>query len=163
MVAIITGFIITIIAGLTLSFLATTLSSNQVIIAGVVTFIVISPLFGYGVYTYARSTEAEAYQTNEDMEKPRLLLDILREEGHGDVIDLAQRLETSPQAIHHYIEDLSQLNLFSGIADWDNGVIAMLEPTVIHAIQTCKTCQNPINIDKNKTVCPHCATEYYTL
>ncbi|MGB7341489.1 MAG: hypothetical protein WBC91_21510 [Phototrophicaceae bacterium] len=163
MVAIVAGFIITVIIGLILSLFATNLlSPTQVITIGVITFIVISPLFGYGVYTYARSTEAEAYQTNEDMEKPRLLLDILRDNGHGDVLELANQLETHPEVIRHYIDDLSQLGLFSGIADWENGMIAMIPTTVIQAIETCRTCQNPISIAGDLTICPHCATEYYT-
>ena len=162
MVAIVIGFIVVIIAGIALSFLATDmLSTTEVILVAVFVFVFVSPLFAYGVYTYARSTEVEVYATNEEMEKPRQLLDILREQGHGDIIALSTQLETSPPKIKAYIADLSQLELFSGIADWENGVIALLNPAVIETIDTCKTCQHPIKISGNVTICKYCNTEYY--
>lgn len=162
MIAIVMGFMIVIIASIILSFLAVdTLTTIQLIMVAVVVFLLVSPIFAYGVYTYARSTEEEAYATNEEMEKPRQLLDILREQEQGDVITFANQLEISPDAIKSYIQDLGQLALFSGIADWENGVIAMVEPMVIEAIDNCKTCENPIEIAGNITICKHCGTEYY--
>lgn len=164
MIAITIGFILIVIAGITLSFLVVDrLSGSQTLVVAVLIFLFVSPIFAYGVYTYARSTEEEAYATNEEMEKPRQLLDILREQEHGDVIELANQLETSPSELKAYIQDLSQLSLFSGIADWENDVIAMVEPMVIESIENCKTCQNPIEISGNITICQHCRTEYYKL
>jgi len=162
MIAIVFGFIIVVIAGIVLSFLATDiLSTSQVLITAAVVFLFVSPIFVYGVFTYARATEEEAYATNEEMEKSRQLLDILREEEHGEVHELAQQLGTTPAAIRAYIADLSQLDLFSGIADWENGVIAIVNPIVIEAIDTCKTCQNSIKITDKITICKHCGTEYH--
>ncbi len=164
MVAIAIGFAIVTIAGITLSFLAgEVLNTTQTIISASLIFVVLTPLFGYGILTYARSTENEAYATNEDMEKPRLLLDYLRSHGQADVTQLANELDTIPSQIKRYIDDLSQLSLFSGIADWDNGIIAMVEPSVMNTLDTCKNCKKPIKILDNKTICQHCATEYYKL
>lgn len=164
MIAIVIGFVIAIIAGISLSFFAVdVLTTSQTLIVGVLVFVFVSPLFVYGVYTYARSTEAEVYATNEEMEKPRLLLDILREQGQGHIAELATQLETTPESIKSYIKDLSDLTLFSGIVDETNGVIAVVNPMVIEAIDTCKTCQNPIEITGNLTVCRHCGTEYYKI
>jgi len=164
MIVIVVGFVIAIIAGISLSFLAVeVLSTSQVLIAGVIVFVIVSPLFAYGVYTYARSTEADAYATNEEMEKPRQLLDILREKGQGEINELANQLETTPENIKSYIKDLSDLALISGIVDNTNGVIAVVNPMVIEAIETCKTCGDPLEITGNLTVCEHCGTEYYKI
>ncbi|MEM9950685.1 MAG: hypothetical protein AAF846_03720 [Chloroflexota bacterium] len=161
-VAIIIGFAITTIVGIVLSFFAVErLPSSQVLLIAIITFIITVPIFGYGIYTYARSTEADVYATNTDMEKPRLLLDILREQGQGDVRLLAEQLNTSPNDIRDYIDDLSRLQLFSGIADWETGLIALADSSVIQAIDTCRNCQNPIQISNNVTVCPNCGTHYY--
>ncbi len=162
MIAIVLGFVVVVIAGIALSFLANdVLSPTQILITAVVVFLFVSPFFAYGVFTYARSTEEEAFATNEEMEKPRQLLDILREDGHGELGDLAERLDTTPAAIRAYITDLSQLDLFSGIADWENEVLALVNPMVIEAIDSCKTCQNPIEVTDKVTICKHCGTEYY--
>ena len=162
MIAIVSGFIIVVIAGIALSFLAgDILSTTQIIITAVIVFLVVSPIFAYGIFIYARSTEEESYATNEEMEKPRQLLDILREQEYGEVPVLAQKLGTTPANIRSYITDLSQLELFSGVADWENGVIAIVNPLVIEAMENCKTCQNPIDITDKVTICKHCGTEYY--
>ena len=164
MLAISLGFIIVTLAGIALSFLADSVFTTvQTIITAFIIFLTLSPLFGYGILTYARSTENEVYTTNDDMEKPRLLLDYLRSHGNADVTQLAQELDTIPSQIRLYIDDLSQLSLFSGIADWDNGIIAMVEPSVMNTLDTCKNCKKPIKILDNKTICQHCATEYYKL
>ncbi|GAB5492111.1 MAG: hypothetical protein Phog2KO_23260 [Phototrophicaceae bacterium] len=164
MILITLGFVIIVIAGITLSFLAgSVLNSAQTLLAGIIIFIVLAPIFGYGILTYARATEAETYVMNTDMEKPRLLMDYLREHGQADISLLADELQTTPKEIQSYIQDLSDLSLFSGIADWDNGVIAMLQPSVIEALDKCKNCKNPIKILNNATTCQHCGTEYYKL
>ena len=158
------GFVTIAIAGITLSFLAgDILTTTQTITAGIIIFIVLAPIFGYGILTYARATEAESYITNTDMEKPRLLMDYLRKHGQADINLLADELQTTPKEIQSYIQDLSDLSLFSGIADWDNGIIAMLQPSVIEALDKCKNCKNPIKILNNATTCQHCGTEYYKL
>lgn len=164
MIAIGFGFVIVTLAGITLSFLAgNVLTTTQTIISAILIFLALTPIFGYGILTYARSTEDEAYATNDDMEKPRLLLDYLRLHGQADITQLAEELDTSPSQIKRYIDDLSQLSLFSGIADWDNQVIAIVEPVVINTLDACKSCKNPIKILNNKTTCQHCGTEYYKL
>lgn len=164
MIAISLGFILITLASITLSFLTgNILSTTQTIIAGIIIFIVFTPVFGYGIFTYARATEAESYITHTDMEKPRLVMDYLREHGQADISILAQEFNISPHEIQSYINDLSDLSLFSGIADWDNGIIAMVNPIVIEALDTCKNCKNPIKILNNVTTCQHCGTEYYKL
>lgn len=164
MLAIGFGFLIITFAGIALSFLAiNVLTTPQTFISAIIVFIVSSPLFGYGILTYARSTEDEAYATNDDMEKPRLLLDYLHEHGQSDISILAKELDTTPSNIKQYINELSELSLFSGIIDWDNGLIALAKPSVIEALDICKSCKNPIKIYGNVTTCQHCGTEYYRL
>lgn len=164
MIAIGFGFVIITLAGITLSFLAgSVLTTTQTIISAVLIFIALSPVFGYGILTYARSTEDDAYATNDDMEKPRLLLDYLRLHGQADITRLAEELGATPSQIKSYINDLSELSLFSGITDWDNEIIAIIEPSVMNDLDACMSCKNPIKIIDNKTTCLHCGTVYYRL
>lgn len=156
------AFVIATIGGIALSFLAiNTLKVEQVLFLASLIFLLTLPFFVYGIYTYAKHTQEKSTLTNDEMEKPRLLLDLLREHGQADVLILAEQLETTPQAIKSYIENLNQLELFSGIADWENNVIAIFNPTVIGAIDRCKSCDNPISIETGRTVCSTCGTEYY--
>jgi len=164
MLAIGFGFAVVTLAGIALSFLAgSILTTTQTIISAILIFLALTPVFAYGILTYARSTEDEAYATNDDMEKPRLLLDYLRLHGQADITQLAEELETTPRQIKSYVDDLSQLSLFSGIVDWSNEVIAIVEPSMMNTLDTCKSCKNPIKILDNRTTCQHCGTEYYKL
>ena len=160
-IAISIAFVIATIGGIGLSFLAVDLSIGQVLTSAFVIFVVIVPFFGYGIYTYARHTQEKSALTNDEMEKPRQLLDLLRQQGQADVDTLAQDLDTTPAVIRGYVDDLVQLALFNGIADWDNGVIAMANPMVMAAIDQCKNCENTLNIQTGTTVCVQCGTEYY--
>ncbi|MEO1162324.1 MAG: hypothetical protein AAFV98_00950 [Chloroflexota bacterium] len=156
------GFVLVAIGGVILSlFAGNVLTAGQVVLGGIIFFLIVSPLFGYGIYTYARFSEASALETNEEMEKPRQLLDLLREQGHSDIITLAETLDTQPEMIRGYIDDLVALNIFSGIADWENGMLAVIEPTVLDALASCRTCKTTISIKSGVTICPTCYTHYY--
>lgn len=161
-VAIGVGFVLVAIGGVIFSlFAGDVLTVGQIVLGGVIFFLLVSPLFGYGIYTYARFSEASALETNDEMEKPRQLLDLLREQDYGDITLLAETLDTQPQAIRAYIDELVALNIFSGIADWENGVLAVIEPTVLDALDTCRTCHTPLRIVTSVTICPTCETHYY--
>lgn len=164
-VAIALGFVLTVIAGLILAFLANdTLDTFQLLISAGIVFVLVAPIFGFGIYRYASSAQAEAHLVADEMEKPRQLLDILKANGQADLETLSRELGSSADEIKAMIDDLISLELFSGIINWDEGIIALIDPNVLKLIDTCKNCHNPISMkESGVTICPHCGTQYYQI
>jgi hypothetical protein len=158
--AIALGFILTTIAGLILAFLVN--DTTGLLLSTGIAFLLIAPILGFGIYRYAQSTEEESLILADEMEKPRQLLDILRTQGQADIETLSQELGSSHAEIKTMIDDLARLELLSGIVNWDDGIIAMIEPDVLNFLEICKYCQNAITLKgSGRTICPHCGTEYY--
>jgi hypothetical protein len=151
------AFVFTALLGIGLSFLAINWDTTALFGAGFLAFILIAPLFAYGIYTYGRHSQEEV--PAEDMTIPRQLLDILREQGASDIAMLSVDLGVA--SIKPIIDELSRLELFNGIVDWDAGTIALLEPTVIASIEKCKHCSQVIAIHRGLTICQNCGTEYH--
>ncbi|MGJ3238962.1 MAG: hypothetical protein ACFE0Q_09690 [Anaerolineae bacterium] len=161
-IAIVSGLVLTIIASIILSFLAVDrLNPSQVVIASVVIFLFLAPLFGYGIFTYARSAEAQMLITNEEMVKPRQLYEMLFTNTPQNINTLATALDSSPEQIRVYIEELVQLGLFSGYANWQTGEIQLLQRFVIKSLDQCAICSQQISINALEQTCSHCYTTYY--
>jgi hypothetical protein len=156
-VAIGIAFGLTVLAGIALSFLALSWETGAIIGTAVLLFFLLSPLLAYGIYTFARASQEE--ELAEEMTAPRQLLDMLRESHSGNITDLA--IDLGVASLKPIIADLSKLELFNGIVDWDAGTITMLEPAVMASIETCKHCGKAIQISRGITLCPNCATEYH--
>lgn len=162
MIAIGVGFVLTVLAGFLLAILAN--DTTSLLISATIVFLLIAPILGFGIYRYAKSTQDERISTAEEMEKPRQLLDILRERGQADISSLSQELDASPDEIKTMIDDLISLELFSGIINWDDGIIAIIDSNVLGLIDACKNCQNPIEMkEQTVTICTHCGTEYHRI
>jgi predicted PurR-regulated permease PerM len=165
MVIIAFGFILTVIAGVTLAFLANEiLDTLALTISAVIAFLLLAPIFGFGIYRYANSTQEAINVLADEMEKPRQLLDILKAKGQTDIESLSRELDTSPSEIKTMIDDLSDLELFSGIINWDKGIIAIIDSSILNLMETCKNCTKPITMEEHSvTVCAHCGTEYHQI
>lgn len=151
------AFGLTVVAGIALSYLAINWETSALLGAGFMVFLLLAPIFGYGIFTYAKFSQEEALA--DEMTAPRQLLDMLRAEGASNITDVA--LDLGVPSLKPIIADLSRLELFNGIVDWQAGTIALLEPSVMASIETCKHCQKPIQISRGVTICPNCATEYH--
>lgn len=151
------AFLLTAIAGVILSYLAISWDTGSIFGAAFVIFLLLAPLFAYGIYNYAKHSQEEA--PAEEMTAPRQLLDMLREKGASNIAELSIDLGVS--SLKPIIADLSRLELFNGIVDWDAGTIALIDPNVMALIETCKHCGRPIAIQRGITICPNCKTEYH--
>lgn len=157
------GFILTVIAGVVLAFLANEiLDTTSLMVAASIVFLLIAPILGFGIYHYAKSSQRESEILADEMEKPRQLLDILKAKGQTDIETLSHDLACSPDEIKAMVDDLTQLELFSGIVNWNEGIIAIVESNVLNLMETCKNCSNPITMkEQGVTICAYCATEYH--
>jgi hypothetical protein len=151
------AFVLTAITGIVLSYLAINWETSALFGVGLLAFLLLAPLFAYGIYTYGRHSQEEA--PAEEMTIPRQLLELLREKGAIDIVKLEHDLAVN--SIKPIIDDLSRLELFNGIVDWEAGTIALLEPSVIASIENCKHCSKPIDVSRGITVCQNCETEYH--
>ena len=151
------AFVLTAIAGVVLSYLAISWETNALLGAGLLVFLLLAPLFGFGIYLYGQNSQQEAFA--EDMTIPRQLLDILREQAVSNIVDVS--LDLGVASIKPIVNELSRLELFNGIVDWEAGTIALQEPSVMASIENCKHCGQAIEIVRGKTVCQNCGTEYH--
>jgi hypothetical protein len=151
------AFGLTVLAGIALSFLALSWETSAILGTALVLFLLITPLLAYGIYTFATASQEE--DLAEEMTVPRQLLDMLRENGSGNITDLA--IDLGVTSLKPIIADLSRLELFNGIVEWNSGTITLLDPAVMASIESCKACKKPIQIKRGITICPNCATEYH--
>ena len=94
------GFILTVIAGVVLAFLANaTLDTIGLMVSSAIVFLLIAPILGFGIYRYANSSQNESEILADEMEKPRHLLDILKAKGQTDIETLSEELACSPNEI----------------------------------------------------------------
>ena len=153
------GFLIATFAGLFLS--VSGLPTGQLLTFGGLAFLILSPVFIFGVYTYVNSSLDDAGIT--EMEQQRKMLTIIQQRGSIQVGDLADELSIPVERIKPLIDDLSRLELFSGILIPDDGMIIHRSSSLLKSMTHCENCRQPISIgNAPMTICPHCATEYHT-
>ena len=118
------GFVITTIAGLVLA--ASNLAPGPLLVRGFIVFIVVIPIFGFGIYQYVTSdTESSGLS---DTELQLKLMDIIRQKGRISLEDLATELNVSVGTITQLVEDLAALDIFTGYIDWGNQIIYATRP-----------------------------------
>lgn len=156
-IAISIAFGLTVVAGIVLSYLAISWETGALLALAVGIFVLLTPIFGYGIFTYAKASGEET--TNEEMTAPRQLLDMLRAQGESNISDLA--LDLGVPSLKPIIAELSQLELFNGMVDWNAGKMRLIEPSVISVIDHCQSCKSPIGIQRGVTICSNCGTEYH--
>ena len=161
-VAIVVGFALTALAGLWLALQASgdEVSSGGVVIGAFIAFIVVAPIFGFGIFMYAKGGEEEELES--EMTQQRKLLDIVKSRGQVGIHDLAIELGTSVDNVKDLVYRLVGLQVFSGYINWDKGVLYSAEASSLRELQECKNCGAPIELaGKGVVACKFCGTEYF--
>lgn len=156
------GIGIAVIAGL---WLATQVSSGGTsgggaILGAGLAFIPIALLVGAGIFLFMRGG-SEAQQ-NTTMQQQRQLLDILKSRGQVSVNDMALEMSTSVDSVKDMVYQLVGLQVFSGYANWESGMLYSAEASQLRELDKCKNCGGEIHlVGKGVVRCKFCGTEYF--
>jgi hypothetical protein len=155
------GLGITIIAGLWLATQTRVVEDSGAIVLGAgLAFIPIALIVGAGIYLFVRGgTEA---QQNTTMQQQRHLLDILKSRGQVSVSDMALEMNTSVDSVKDMVYQLVGLQVFSGYANWESGMLYSAEASQLRELSKCKNCGGDIQlVGKGVVRCKYCGTEYF--
>ncbi len=123
-------------------------------------FVPVGLLVGFGIYMYVRGgKEAEEESI---MQKQRQLLDILKSRGQVTVSDMALEMKVSAETIKDMVHQLVGLQVFSGYANWQAGVLYSSDASMLRELEQCKNCGGEIQlVGKGIATCRFCGTEYF--
>jgi hypothetical protein len=161
-ILIVVGLGIAIIAGL---WLAVQLSSGETSTGGTIlgaglAFIPIALMVAAGVYLITRGGVEAA--ENATMQQQRQLLDILKSRGQVSVSDMALEMNTSVDSVKDMVYQLVGLQVFSGYANWESGMLYSAEASQLRTLDKCKNCGGDISlVGKGVVRCKYCGTEYF--
>lgn len=161
-IAFVFGFGIAALAGLffAVQTAAGELSSGGLIVGAFVAFIVVAPIFGFGVYMFVQASKEDVRESA--MAKQRRLLDIVRTRGQVELHDLAIELGSSVDEVKTFVYDLVGMQVFSGYVNWDKGVLYSSDASKLRDLNECENCGAPISLaGKGVIACQYCGTEYF--
>ncbi|MFN8530778.1 MAG: hypothetical protein U0670_19405, partial [Anaerolineae bacterium] len=141
------GIVLTVIGiGVALAaglWLATQVSSQALtaggaLIGGVLAFVPVALLIGFGVYLFLRGgSEAKEEST---MHLQRQLMDIVKSRGQVAVSDLALEMKVPADTVRDLVHQLVGLQVFSGYANWQEGVLYSSDASKLRELTKCKNC-----------------------
>lgn len=153
------GFIVAALASLFLATQAAALGAGGVLIGAGLSFAIILPLAGYGIYLYAQGSQEEP-PLDESMAQQVRLMDMLRSQNSLTLDTAARELGISDNEVLDMVQQLAQLDLFTGSVT-PQGKITLLQPLVLQALERCGECQTRLTLRAPATLCPQCQTEYF--
>jgi hypothetical protein len=165
LVLIAAGFAIAMTVGLVLAVQVSRDSGSMpgdALPGAVAAFIPVALLTTAGLYVYRRGADVEEDDAQSEMRLQRDLLDRLHGQGQMTVPDLARDLGIEPLQVRDLVRQLVALNIFSGLANWDDGTLIAADAARLRSIDQCVRCGTTLTIARTGiTVCPVCGTQYY--
>lgn len=162
-IALAIGFGLTALIGL---FLATQAASGEIESAGALVigaflgFVLVAPIFGFGIYMYAQSGKEVEEQS--EMEAQRAVLDIVRSRGQVGLHDLAIETNRSVEQVTGYLHQLVGLQVFAGYINWDKQTVYSADASHLHRLNQCENCGAAIELaGRGVIACQFCGTEYF--
>ena len=152
-------------AVLFVAFLAWALTEETVVGGGLtlgvlLTLIVLSPIFGIGVYLLRRGTEETRQFAVVKQEKK--LLNMVLTQGQVSITELVVELEEPRERVEDMIRDVVGKQLFSGAINWDKGVLYSVESIALTESRNCPNCGGQLEFaGKGLIVCPYCGSEVF--
>lgn len=156
------GMVIATLGSVWLALRPTTLIEDpSLFLVAVGVFAVVFALMISGGYLFLKASTTQP-EASPAMELPLQLLDYLRQHGEISVADMADALQVPLEAVHHSLDELLSLQLFTGYVRADGHHLCAVPRPVLEAMQACLVCATPLSMgQKGHTACPQCGTSYY--
>lgn len=124
-ILIILGFVVAAIIGVLLASQVDSKSTGVVPLAIGTFLLVIAPLVGVGIYLYVRYGDDADDGQPSAVQKQRALMELLHERGQLQVNEAAVLLGIQQDEVRELVEQLIQLEVFTGSVDWETGLIRL--------------------------------------
>lgn len=154
------GFLMAALAGLLLATQSAAWGVTGTLVGAFVAFVLVLPIFGGGIYIFARASRDAELLPESDLPQQRALMALLKQRPVIPLAVAASEIGVSPDDVLAMIEQLAALDVFTGYLTPD-GMLNRVEPLVMRALTECRVCRRPLEMLAVPVVCPQCAASYY--
>lgn len=136
------------------------LTAGGAALGGLLALIIAAPLAGAGIFLLVQGAREE--KSMAEVSQQRKLLNMVKTKGQVTISDLALELNSDLTQVKNWIYDLVGKGLFSGYANWEEGVLYSEQASQLRTETRCKHCGGEIKlVGKGVVSCPYCGTEYF--
>ena len=135
-------------------------SSGGAVLGMFLAVLVLTPIFGIGVYLLRKGQDEESQFATVKQEKK--LLNMVLTQGQVSISELVAELQEPRENIEEMIRNLVGKRLFSGAINWDKGILYSVESQTLTDGKTCPNCGGEIEFaGKGLLECPWCGSEVF--
>ena len=141
--------------------LATSETTSGGLVLGILlALIVLTPIFGVGVYLFRSGKEEKAQY--DVVQQERKLLNMVLTQGQVTIPQLVAELQQPTDTVKDMIRSLVGKQLFSGAINWEKGVLYSVESQNLVGSRKCPNCGGDLRFaGKGLIVCPYCGSEVF--
>ena len=138
----------------------TALATAETSSGGMALGIVLTPIFGVGVYLLRVGTaEQNQYAV---VQQERRILNMVLTQGQVTIGELVAELQQPRDTVEKMIRDLVGKQLFSGAINWERGLLYSVESQALTDGHKCPNCGGDVRFaGKGLIVCPYCGSEIF--
>ena len=135
-------------------------SSGGMVLGIVLALIVLTPIFGVGVYLLRAGTAEQSQYAV--VQQERRILNMVLTQGQVTIGELVAELQQPRDTVENMIRDLVGKQLFSGAVNWERGVLYSVESQALTNGRKCPNCGGDVQFaGKGLIVCPYCGSEVF--
>nr|HMN30199.1 hypothetical protein [Caldilineaceae bacterium] len=135
-------------------------SSGGMVLGVLLALIVMTPIFGIGVYVFRKgSVEQSQFAVVQQQKK---LLNMVLTQGQVTIPEIMAELQLPRDTVEEMIRDVVGKQLFSGAINWEKGVLYSVESQQLTEDRKCPNCGGQLAFaGKGLIVCPYCGSEVF--
>lgn len=135
-------------------------SSGGMVLGILLALVVLTPVFGIGVYLLRKGTGEQAQFAVVQQQKK--LLNVVLTQGQVTIGELVAELQVPRDTVEDMIRDLVGKQMFSGAINWDKGILYSVESQQLTEGRKCPNCGGELTFaGKGLIVCPYCGSEVF--
>jgi len=140
--------------------MTTETSSGGMVLGLVLALVVLTPVFGVGVYLYRSGTAEQGQYAL--VQQERRILNMVLTQGQVTIGELVSELQEPRDNVEEMIRDLVGKQLFSGAINWEKGILYSVESQKLTDGRKCPNCGGELQFaGKGLIVCPYCGSEVF--
>jgi DNA-directed RNA polymerase subunit RPC12/RpoP len=135
-------------------------SSGGMVLGILLVLLVMSPIFGIGVYVFRKgSVEKSQFALVQQQKK---LLNMVLTQGQVTINQLVSEFQLPREQIEEMIRDVVGKQLFSGAINWQKGILYSVESQQLTDGRKCPNCGGELTFaGKGVITCPYCGSDVF--